>query len=837
MAVTIKASGDNNLWNIEQTGTPVDFLNLPITSSSTTKITASDSVTFFDEYDQKDVTVNVKVELMGTFSPNGKSTLGDLVSSDALSGAKLYVNGSLFEEYSFSTPVDPTVFLVAFDSDEAQEQFLAGDDVFKGASANGSEDNDGVRGYAGDDRFEGNGSSGQWAQQFDGGDGIDTAVFAGKKSEYNISFGNYSLYGDSSNVVYSGPGIEVQSTARVDYTRLFNVEKLEFADGTWEVSGTKLNFADNEATGTLSVTGQAQTGQTLTAKLNASDRDGKVNIAYQWQAKDGGSWGDIEDQNDAQLSAIPAEEVGTVIRVVATTTDPNGGTTEFIGQEMTITDGNKLPTSANAAVTIKEDASLVLTAANIKFADGDKADKLQSVTITSLPAKGSLKLDGVDVETGASISAVDIAANKLVYTPSLNESGDFYASLKYKVSDGKGLSASDYELKFKVTAINDAPTLINPIADQQATEGQVFNFTVSAGTFADVDGDALSYKVLANGKALPKWLKFDANTMTFSGTPLDADSGSTLQVTLTAADKGGAKVSDTFALEVVGVNVAPTVKAIAKPVTATEGKAFSYVLPKGTFTDGDKGDVLTFSSDNLPAWLKIDPKTGKLTGTPGYTAADSAALTVKLTATDKSGLSSSTDLTINLKNTLTIAGTANADVIVAGIGSDNIKGGKGADVLTGGSDKDTFVFAKGDSGQVIGFDQIQDFTKGAVGTGDLIDYSAALIKGGVATAAASDRAAIDASTGVATFAAGSGVDLADALADVANSLKLDGKNGAVKDVVGEFAFFQVNGVGDHFLFVSDGKAGVTADDVVVQLVGVTSISGIDLIGGNLTITA
>ena len=84
--------------------------------------------------------------------------------------------------------------------------------------------------------------------------------------------------------------------------------------------------------------------------------------------------------------------------------------------------------------------------------------------------------------------------------------------------------------------------------------------------------------------------------------------------------------------------------------------------------------------------------------------------------------------------------------------------------------------------------------------------------------------------GVATFASGSGKTLSDALNDVMARFT------AATNSAGEFAFFKVNGTGDFHLFVSDGAAGVTANDVVVQLVGVTTITSINLTGGNLTIT-
>ena len=62
----------------------------------------------------------------------------------------------------------------------------------------------------------------------------------------------------------------------------------------------------------------------------------------------------------------------------------------------------------------------------------------------------------------------------------------------------------------------------NIIADTTTLEDGFFSFTVPTNTFADVDaGDSLTYTAtLANGNPLPSWLTFDANTRTFSGTPM-----------------------------------------------------------------------------------------------------------------------------------------------------------------------------------------------------------------------------------------------------------------------------------------------------------------------------
>ena len=163
-------------------------------------------------------------------------------------------------------------------------------------------------------------------------------------------------------------------------------------------------------------------------------------------------------------------------------------------------------------------------------------------------------------------------------------------------------------------------------------------------------------------------------------------------------------------------------------------------------------------------------------------------------------------------------------------GDDVINGGKGADILAGGSGKDTFVFTTGDSGQTATtLDKITDYTKGAVGTGDLIDFTSNLTIGGSAATATASQASINMTTGLATFAANSGTTLSDALSDIASRMT------AATNTRGEFALFKVNNTGDYYAFISDGTAGVGANDVLIQLIGMNSYMSIDLTDGNLTI--
>ena len=177
-----------------------------------------------------------------------------------------------------------------------------------------------------------------------------------------------------------------------------------------------------------------------------------------------------------------------------------------------------------------------------------------------------------------------------------------------------------------------------------------------------------------------------------------------------------------------------------------------------------------------------------------------------------------------------LTGNAGLNTLNGAAGADQLIGGKGRDTLIGGTQSDRFKFSAGDSGQTATtMDRISDFTKGAVNAGDRFDFAEILAIGGVSTAATANRASINQTTGVATFAAGSGTDMADALADIARRLTASG------DAEGEFALFRVNNTGTFHVFASDGVAGVGPNDLLVQLTGITSIGSINLTGGDLTI--
>lgn len=134
-----------------------------------------------------------------------------------------------------------------------------------------------------------------------------------------------------------------------------------------------------------------------------------------------------------------------------------------------------------------------------------------------------------------------------------------------------------------IEGANDAPVVAASLIDQGVAEDAAWSFTLPAGSFSDVDGDALRLSAnLADGSALPAWLAFDAATATFSGTPPKDFNGS-LSVRVTAAD-GKLSASDAFDLVVTPVNDAPVLSGDGAIEILRSG---SVVLTTADLSAGD----------------------------------------------------------------------------------------------------------------------------------------------------------------------------------------------------------------------------------------------------------
>ena len=129
-------------------------------------------------------------------------------------------------------------------------------------------------------------------------------------------------------------------------------------------------------------------------------------------------------------------------------------------------------------------------------------------------------------------------------------------------------------------------------------------------TVTNPDGDTVTFSI----ENQPAWASFNTGTGELSGTPVDADAGTYIDVTISVSDAGGN--SDTltpFNIVVNAVNDSPVLSGI--PGTSVdEGADYSFTP---TLTDADDVDIHKFSVENLPSWAEFDMTTGEISGTPG----------------------------------------------------------------------------------------------------------------------------------------------------------------------------------------------------------------------------
>ncbi len=124
---------------------------------------------------------------------------------------------------------------------------------------------------------------------------------------------------------------------------------------------------------------------------------------------------------------------------------------------------------------------------------------------------------------------------------------------------GSLVSVGKADLQVTVTNASSDPVLANRIPSQRARAGQRYSYTVPADTFHDADGDTLSYwagrwvthNYYGALNVMPDWLRFDASTRTFTGTPQAGDLGNyLLWVTANDGDGRGRGAASWFLLTV-----------------------------------------------------------------------------------------------------------------------------------------------------------------------------------------------------------------------------------------------------------------------------------------------
>lgn len=356
--------------------------------------------------------------------------------------------------------------------------------------------------------------------------------------------------------------------------------------------------------------------------------------------------------------------------------------------------------------------------------DPQTATEKTQFTFT-VPAETFIDADGDLIIYSAKLTSDSPLPNWLTFSPNTRVfSGKPGAGTTGEISvritaTDTSLTAAYSDFTIIIDNTNDVPTLANKLEKQTWKALETSSFVIPSNTFEDIDpGDALTLSAKGSFKAeLPAWLTFDGDR-TITGTPDNTNAGIN-SVLITATDLADASVVSFLKIVVQYTNQAPVTLNSITDQTAKEGEKISFSIPKRTFQDPDKGDVLTLSAENLPEGLSFNARKGVISGIPAHSS--SGDYTVNLTATDKAGLSVQTSFMLSVQDNPLIIGTSSADWLVGDSGDNLLYGKAGVDTLTGGEGADMFIFDTKPGRKNI--DTITDFQASAEGPIDGIMLS------------------------------------------------------------------------------------------------------------------
>ena len=299
---------------------------------------------------------------------------------------------------------------------------------------------------------------------------------------------------------------------------------------------------------------------------------------------------------------------------------------------ITVTPVNDAPVATNQSLTTPEDTALPIT---LSATDVDNGSL--TYAITAQPQHGQLSV---------------ISGAGLTYTPDLNFFGQ--DSFDFTASDGS-LTSNTATVSINVTPVNDAPVANNQSITINEDETRAITLTAS-----DVDGDALTYSIVAgptNGT-----LTGTAPNVTY--TP-DANYNGSDSFTFKANDGTVDSNVATITITINAINDAPV--ASGQSVTTNEDTAVGITL---VATDVDAGTTLTYSIVTAPLHGTLTGTAPNLTYTPAlnyngpdsftFTASDgsltsnTATVSITVTPVNDAPVANDQSITINEDETRSI---------------------------------------------------------------------------------------------------------------------------------------------------------------------------------------
>ena len=330
--------------------------------------------------------------------------------------------------------------------------------------------------------------------------------------------------------------------------------------------------------------------------------------------------------------------------VTATSTDPNGNTSEFSRAIPAVS--NQPPgtpfdndTATNSMAEVAANGSTIGVTAQAIDPNGDTVT--YSLTVNA----------GGRFAINSSTGVVTVANSTLLDGPATH-------TITVQASDGAGGTSS---ASFTIAVNNVAPQNVNAGADQTVNEGSAVNLSGSFSDPGSADTQTQTWSVVAsNGQTIA-----NASGGGFSFTPND---NGTYTVTYTVVDDDNGTTSDTVVVTVD--NVAPVITTLT--INSSVINENGSVTISGNFTDAGSADTHSVligwgNGETFSVALVVQSNgSGTFTATHQYlddnpTGSSSDPYTISATVTDDDGgVSVSSTVHITVNNVAPVAGAITA---------------------------------------------------------------------------------------------------------------------------------------------------------------------------------
>ncbi|MGO0063380.1 tandem-95 repeat protein [Brevibacillus fluminis] len=291
---------------------------------------------------------------------------------------------------------------------------------------------------------------------------------------------------------------------------------------------------------------------------------------------------------------------------------------------------NDPPTVSNSAKNGTEDTELPFAQDDFEQQYQDvEQEALASIQIVSLPAHGTLNLNGAAVSVNQSIAANQLG--QLVFVPDADWNGS--TSFTWKGYDGQAYSAAAAAFTLTIGAVEDLPTVTDGIADGVEDQTLPLSHGVFAPHFADADGDSLHDIQIVS---LP-----DHGTLQLNGTDVTVDqkltdaelanlyfvpdkdwNGETSFSWKGSDGKGESATAAKLSIAIAPANDLPTVTNSSKTGDEDTNVAFALADFSGHFSDIDQDNLRKIQIVTLPTTGRLQLEATLVTGGQEIAAAD-----------------------------------------------------------------------------------------------------------------------------------------------------------------------------------------------------------------------